>query len=507
MNDKFIPQETLRQAYRPKNSVLASEMASSQTDPRFYAAMQILPNPDPVLRKLGRASEVYEAIGYDAHVMGELRSIRGKLLKNEWRIMPGGDQPKDIEAYELVKSIFNRPPEKNSSWSDLIWNMQSSVFYGYSVAEISWGQFGNHWVPVKIADKPNRRFCFGSERDLRLLSKNNQLTGEAVPDYKFLVARHMPKSDNPYGVAVFSALFWPYTFKHNGFRWCTKFVERYGMPSPIGRYPMGTEKSEQLDLKNSLVSMIEDAVAVVPEGTGVELLEAKFGSHHPHFELINLCNREASKALTSQTLGSEVTESGSRSTAEVQKDRQENNSESDSEMVQRNMQNICDWITEINFDDDTAPPVWQFYNEKQATEAQARTMQVITSIVPVKAEEVYNTFQLTKPEENDEVVFTAQTSTANEPSSFSEPTCTHNFSDSEKSELDRLAEQADDEGHANLERIIHAVEEMVEQSDDIDEAIESIADLIGVSDIEQFRQSIEGSNVIATALGFEDGRN
>ncbi|MCZ7600799.1 MAG: DUF935 domain-containing protein [Gammaproteobacteria bacterium] len=128
-------------------------------------------------------------------------------------------------------------------------------------------------MPALVADKPQRRFLFDTDNNLRLKTRDNITPGEELGEFKWLVTRHMPKHDNPYGVAVFSACFWPYTFKHAGFRYFTKFVERYGIPTPVGKYPPGTREQEINELVNRPAQMIEDAVAAIPSDASVELLE------------------------------------------------------------------------------------------------------------------------------------------------------------------------------------------------------------------------------------------
>ncbi len=49
------------------------------TDPQSWALLRELPNPDPILRKAGKTSEIYHSISRDAHVIGELRTMRAGL--------------------------------------------------------------------------------------------------------------------------------------------------------------------------------------------------------------------------------------------------------------------------------------------------------------------------------------------------------------------------------------------------------------------------------------------
>ena len=499
--------EFLRKASTPKKGVLATEVASADSDPRFYTAMKILPNPDPVLRKMGRSQDVYQAIAYDAHVMGELRSQRGDLLKQEWRIQPGADDAASMQAFELCQAVFKRRPCRNMRWSDQIYNTFRSIYYGYSAAEIIWQKQGSHIVPCEIKDKPSRRFIFNHDHELRLLTKSNQMDGVEVPDYKFLLARHMPDYDNPYGVALFSACFWPYTFKHNGYRWFARFMERYGIPSPVGKYPAGTSKEGQQEMADDLLRLIEDAVAVIPEDGAVELLQVKSGGEKPHPTFINMCNRELSKALTSQTLASEVTEAGSRSTAGVQKERQDDNGEADREMVQANYQQLCDWVTELNFENAT-PPIWEFFDDEEVRKDVAETLEIVTRRAPVKRSEFYDRLQLTPPEEGDDVIFNgAAASDEDGGNQFSRAHHTHHFKSGHQDELSDLADQGVAASKKSINSMLSAIYDFAENEaetlDDLDDALPGLLDGVDKSD---FENALKDSKVIAAAAGLDNAR-
>lgn len=63
--------------------------------------------------------------------------------------------------------------------------------------------------------------------------------------------------------------------------------------------------------------MLENGAATIPDGDSIELLIAKGQSGElQQKQLIDLCNREMSKALTSQTLATEQGQNGSRAASE-----------------------------------------------------------------------------------------------------------------------------------------------------------------------------------------------
>jgi len=234
------------------------------------------------------------------------------LLGFEWRLEAGGDSPADVRTLELCNAVMARRPAPGMHWSDVIWSMAQAVFRGFAVHEIVWERQDGYLMPAAVLDRPQRRFLFGADNDLRLKTRAAPLEGIPLEGKKWLMTRHMPSQQNPYGVAVFSSCFWPYTFKHSGFRFFVKFAEKYGLPWAIGKYPQGATQQDQDALADALRDMIEDAVAAIQEGSGVELLSAGDGKAVVHENLINLCNREMSKALTSQTLATEIQDSGAR---------------------------------------------------------------------------------------------------------------------------------------------------------------------------------------------------
>lgn len=500
---KSTPRDFAKKAAKPTQKVLTSEVASAATDPNFYSALQVLPNPDAVLRKLGRDQSIYDAISYDSHVMGELRAIYGALLKNEWRLLAGGDAPEDTAALELCIKVFNEAPAPNSSWSNFIWNVYQAVFRGYTVGEVIWSKQDRFLVPSQVLDKPNRRFAMGNERELRVLSKGNLVHGDPVDDLKFLLTRHMPDYDNPYGKAVFSSCFWPYTFKHNGMRWYSKLIQRFAIPSTVARYSPGTTDAEQDALLDAVVGMIEDNAIVVPQGTEVELIQLTGSAHAPHEGFINLCNREMSKALTSQTLASEVTEAGSRSTAGVQKERSDDNSEADREMVQRTMQKLVDWICALNFPN-AKRPIWQFYDEKDVTAAEVDTLDKASKLVPLRRDEVYERLQLGQPQEGDEVVFTGGNSTPQNFTRFTPDASSFDFTSRKNEPLNQLANQGVKQAKSNFNAMLNAIRTAAEKADDLDALDDALPDLLDDVGVDEFVSAMTATRSIAGAAGMDD---
>ncbi len=377
-----------------------SEIVTAHNDPTLLNLLDVLPNPDPILLKLGKDQDVYNGILYDAHVMGELRSVRAGLLGYEWRIKAGGADPASMQAFDLIKNQMEARPTRTLRWDDFTWNCYQAVLRGQSVHEVGWEFDGKYLWPTLIKDRPNRRFAYGLDQELRYLTRTSPIFGESAPDARrFLITRHMPSADNPYGVAVLSACFWPHTFKHSGWKWLVKLGEKYGLPWAVGRYAQGSDLKAQRELEDALRRMVEAAVAAVPEGTAVELLERKGGGGGDSVQehIINQANREMSKALTSQTLSTEIQGSGSRAATETHRQREQDISKADRDMISETINQLFAWVTELNFPN-AKPPCHEFYEEDEPGTAWADMLDKARHYMDIPAQFAYERLKINTPE-------------------------------------------------------------------------------------------------------------
>lgn len=375
-----------KQLQRLAKNVVSRSLADRSSDPNFYSGLTTLPNPDPILRAMGQADKVYDAIMSDPHVMGEMRSIKGGLQNFNYRVVSGDDgDTKADEAAELCRDWLKMyEPDEDMTWQDVFWNMGTAVFYGRRVHALEWvyNKKLGALLPSRIFDMPNRRFRFDTNNKLRILTKANQTEGELAEAPLFVLARHMPSHENPYGRAVLSTCYWAYTFKHGGFRFFYEFCERYGLPWPIGRYPVGTQVKEQEDLMDALTTLLESGAAAIPEGDSIELLTANHSGELVQEALVNLCNKEMSKALTSQTQATELYGVGSNAASKTSVKRQGDVNEADRTIIESPFNKVFKWITDFNLGEDVPPPKFEFFKQKQATQEEVETWKSAAEVSP-----------------------------------------------------------------------------------------------------------------------------
>lgn len=466
---------------KASQGTLKSDIATRRNDPNFYAGLSFLPNPDVVLRKMGKSQEVYDAIVLDSHVIGDLRSVRSSLLGFEYRLTTKGESAVDIQALELCQKIMSGKPSHGMQWSDTIWNMAQGVFRGYQVHEVVWQRDGQFLVPGKVVDRPNRRFIFSPDNELRLLTQNNPSEGEELGDKKWLLTRHMHSYENPYGVAVFSSCFWPYIFKHNGLKYFMKFCEKYGIPWAIGKYPQGTPLAEQNELADQLADMVEDGVAAIPDTGAVELLETKHSGEVVHERLVNMCNKELSKAITSQTLATEIQGQGSRAASETHREREQSVNASDRQIICDTFNQLFEWVTQLNFAGAVAPQ-FEFFEESEARKDWADVLDTAREFVDIPASFAHDRLQIPLPQDGEAVLPRANKAPAPVQAEFSQcPNCGghHQFAAADNAaSIDQFSEQAATEADALIADLAQPIKDLLKKATTLEEfrdGLETIA--------------------------------
>jgi len=263
---------------------LEKEIATrSITSGSFLDWFNILPDPDPILRKLGQDVTVYKDLSSDDQVGSTIIRLKNEVKALEWQIQAGEDSGN--KEVDLCKLGLKNLSDNEFSIKDAISQSLEPHFWGLSVFEAVWEKKtssergrGKNWLPVKLQLKPMEWFKYDSNNYLRFITTGNPegilLTGpEADPSYKyrFFILRNEPAYDNPYGARALSRCFWPVTFKRGGLKFLAMFVEKYGMPHVTIKHPPGYTDEDVESLVSKASRMIQDAVAAIPDGNQIEI--------------------------------------------------------------------------------------------------------------------------------------------------------------------------------------------------------------------------------------------
>lgn len=311
----FVPLSQIR-------SDLTAEVASREFAlGGFSGFFNLLPDPDPILRKLGQDQTVYKDLLVDDQA-GPLYNRRKNLTKSlDWYIQPNDANEAEVEYCERSLEILE---SNGCKTKDIIDQTLNPIGFGYSVFEINWGMIDGRWYPVSVWEKPREWFFFDSSNQLRFRTIGNPegivvVGPDADPKVavKFILLQNCPTYENPYGDKALSRCFWPVTFKRGGIKFYSVFIEKYGMPYLFGKLPRGAKAEEHADLLSKLNNMVQDAVGTGPDDSSLQILEVSGTSGDLHEKYLQRCDNSISKAILLNALSTDIQKTGARAASET----------------------------------------------------------------------------------------------------------------------------------------------------------------------------------------------
>jgi len=344
-------------------SSLKQEIASRPTAYDFTELVGLLPDPDPILAKLGNGVEILESLTSDPHLIAVMQSRKLGVLKQEFRFSPGvvGNDKPTSQAEAICKDF--KQDITRLATRDLLSSILDCPYYGMTPIELTFGSAEGRLCLLKLEAKPLRWFGFDGDNKPYFRSLEKPEEGEKIPWGKFVFARHFPTYDNPYGMRLLSHCFWPITFKKAGLKFWVTFMEKYGMPFLLGHYSRGTQPDDQKAMLEKLERMVRNAVAVVPEGDRIEMLggSGKTGGSYMVFDKMRQAmDSEISKVIQGQTLTTEAGNRGSRALGQVHSDVLSTFQKSDRQLTKTTLDEIAKIFTQVN-SENVPSPVCNFF--------------------------------------------------------------------------------------------------------------------------------------------------
>jgi SPP1 gp7 family putative phage head morphogenesis protein len=378
---------------------LLQTIASRSSDPDFFARLSYLPNPDKILTKLGAREAVYDDVATDAHVFAVVQQRKSATLRLPWDVSAASNRRADRKAADLCREVLQALDLEH-----LVATLLDAPLWGRAYGEVQWESDGAEIRPTAVLDRPQRRFVYTPDGELRLLTREQQTDGVPVPDRKILQARQWPTYDNPYGWAALSRCFWPWTFKHNSQKFWVILAEKFGIPFVWGKVARGASDQEVGALLEALGKLRQDGFGVGPSDGSVEILEANAASKGElHASLSAVCNAEISKAIIGQTLTSEVGQAGSYAASKTHGEVRNDIAEGDQRLVAKAIGALLRWTTELNVPSATAP-TFLFLQEEDRAEWLKLIEGAVKVGLPVSRAFAHEKLQIPEPEKDEAVL-------------------------------------------------------------------------------------------------------
>lgn len=239
----------------------------------------------------------------DGHILSELSKRRRAVSGLPWTIVP----PKNPSAAETAEA--KRLQELIDSIDDIdgiFFDTTDAIGKGFACQEIEWHQVDGVWLPKAIVHRPQSWFRLfrGFTQEIRL--RDNSPDGAPLQPFGWITHTHRARSGYLERANLFRALVWPYLFKNYSVADLAEFLEIYGIPLRLGKYPPGASDKEKTTLLRALVQIGHNAAGIVPEGMNLEFHDAADGDPAAFQLMMDWCERTVSKVILGATLTSQA---------------------------------------------------------------------------------------------------------------------------------------------------------------------------------------------------------
>jgi phage gp29-like protein len=239
----------------------------------------------------------------DSHIFAELAKRKNALLTVPWSIVPPRNaSDAEKKDAELIEEIFR----DGNFIDDTIFDMADGILKGFSNLELTWQRRDGLWVPEQIEHRPARWFMVHPEEQNVLRLRDQSFTGAELRPFNWIQHQHKSKSGYIGRANLIRILSWPYLFKNYSVRDLAEFLEIYGIPARIGKYPTGAGTSEKASLLQAIMSIGHNSGGIIPKGMDIEFAQAAGGQGDPFEIMISWCERSQSKAILGGTLTSQA---------------------------------------------------------------------------------------------------------------------------------------------------------------------------------------------------------
>jgi len=305
---KPINREILAEPQTAKIAALENETLQSQLDGISPArAARILREADQ--GDIMAQHQLFDDMrDRDAHMQCEFGKRAGAILGLDWSIEP----PADASAREKKDAAWVEDVLRNAvdDLEDTLVAMMDGVGHGFSGIELEWQRMDGDWVPA-FHPRPQTWFRLTTNRRELRLRDNSGEGAELIPMGWIMHQPGKVKTGYLSRAGLGRVLTWPFIYKAYSVGDFAEFLETFGLPIIMGKYPQSASTAEKASLMRAVAALGHDARAIMPEQMAIEISKITgSGTSTPHLEMANWADDAESKAILGQVLSSSARATG-----------------------------------------------------------------------------------------------------------------------------------------------------------------------------------------------------
>ncbi|WP_083813655.1 DUF935 domain-containing protein [Gluconobacter morbifer] len=353
----------------------------------------------------------------DLHYLGVLSTRKRSVSQLPITVTPADDSRKATKIADWVRDWVDTGLLRRN-----LFDMLDAIGKGFSVLEIDWKLEPGNNRPGNFLFRPQRWFEIsyqdGETINLRSDTGAQYAPGieggpplfgqESMSERSFVVHRHPSWSGLTIQSGLTRAVAWAVMFKMFTLRDWSIFVQNYGLPMRIGTYgPESSEEDRQV-LWEAVTDIAGSCAAIIPKGMEVQFIEPKggAGSHELHLARVRWFDEQISKAVLGQT-GTADSHQGAHASSSTHRLVQEDIERADALLLSHTAnEQIVKPMVDFSYGPQTKYPLISIGRPDEPTLAEL--INAIQYAGPqgwkVRAQDLYDRFSLTPPEEGDVVV-------------------------------------------------------------------------------------------------------
>jgi phage gp29-like protein len=253
----------------------------------------------------------------DTHIGSELGKRKMAVKKLDWSLSP----PRNATATEkkntrALEDLIRDEIDVGAIRLDML----DAIGHGYSCTELGWGRNTlGKWYPNQIEHRPPTWFTSPLDnRNTLHLRDNSNFYGVPLQPFGWIAHIHKTRSGYLARAGLHRSLVWPYLYKNYSVRDLAEFLEIYGLPIRLGKYPASAKDTEKNDLLRAVLSIGHHAAGIIPDSMQIELQQVMASGNADSFMvMVNWSEGSVSKAILGGTLTSSTAANGNRSLGDV----------------------------------------------------------------------------------------------------------------------------------------------------------------------------------------------
>jgi len=326
-----------------------------------------LRSPDEILKHEG--FDYYDKmLSTDAHVYSIINTRKMGAASFPYILEPRNNSDEAREQLEFIQFLLEEIPIENHYFDIL-----DAIPKGFSIHEMVQtpvtenNQFKDKVIISRLVFHSQQHFLFKPKKKTGydLYFKSATFAEEKkLPLENFLHA--MFDSHSPYGKPLLEKLYWYYWFKkETGFKFWAIFLEKFGGPTAIMKYPSGDTSTLLQTAANDALEDLQNSMGIsIPDTFSLEFAKVSQGDIS-YQNMIDACNAEMSKAALGATQTVEEGRRGSYALSRTHTDVRSEYKLHDTKILRKAIQvQIINRFTRFNFANPLPPTIKFKYSVK-----------------------------------------------------------------------------------------------------------------------------------------------